>query len=203
MDLTANADLRDHVGRRLAAFDVIASPVEAHRQAAVALALVAAEDGSAGTVICRRGRVGSHRGQLGLPGGAVDHGESPEAAALRELEEEVGLQGEVLGRLDDYVTRSGFHISPFVVWCVGRVPRVTSPTEIVGFTVVPLGELLREDSPRWLDIPESDRPVLQLPLLHSSIHAPTAAYLYQFAEVVLRGRPTRVDTVEEPVFAWR
>ncbi len=76
-----------------------------------------------------------------------------------------------------------------------------SPREIKSVHHVSLTELLRP--PRWVDIPESDRAVLQLPIADSLVHAPTAAVLYQFAEVVLRERPTRVDHVEEPVFAWR
>lgn len=195
--------LRRGIGDRLASWTVVEAPADGHRAAAVAVALVDAGDGQAGFVLCRRGRVGSHQGQWGLPGGGIDDGEAPVDAAVRELVEEVGLTGEVLGRLDDYTTRSGFHISPFVVWCAGGVPTVASPAEIRSVHVVPLAELVRPDSPRWITIPESDRDVLQLPLGEHLVHAPTAAYLWQFAEVALRGRETRVADVEEPVFAWR
>jgi hypothetical protein len=120
------------------------------------------------------------------------------------MAEEVGLDdGEVLGCLDDYVTRSGYHLSGFVVWCPGLSPRITSPAEISRIHLVPLTELVRSDSPRWIRIPESEREVIQLPIGEELIHAPTAALMYQFAEVVFRNRPTRVDQVEEPVFAWR
>jgi hypothetical protein len=57
--------------------------------------------------------------------------------------------------------------------------------------------------PRFLRIPESDAPVIQLPLLGRLVHAPTAAVLHQFREVVLCGRPTRVRHLEQPVFARR
>lgn len=198
-------DLRTQVRDRLAAFEVAAHAHEGLRRAAACIALVAdPSGGAAGLVLCRRGRVGSHQGQWGLPGGRVDPGEGAEAAALRELGEEVGLVAvEVLGRLDDYVTRSGFHISPFVVWCPDAQPQVASPMEIRSVHHVGLDQLVREDSPRWIAIPESDRAVLQLPIGDHLIHAPTAAVLYQFAEVALRGRLTRVHEVEEPVFAWR
>ncbi|MCE5290313.1 MAG: CoA pyrophosphatase, partial [Nocardiaceae bacterium] len=57
--------------------------------------------------------------------------------------------------------------------------------------------------PRFISIAESDRPVIQLPIANSLVHAPTAAVIYQFAEVVLAGRDTRVHDLEQPVFAWR
>jgi hypothetical protein len=53
------------------------------------------------------------------------------------------------------------------------------------------------------DIPESDRPVLRMPVGDSWIAAPTAAVLYQFREVAVQGRSTRVAHYEQPVFAWR
>ena len=57
--------------------------------------------------------------------------------------------------------------------------------------------------PRFISIPESDRPVLQLPLGDQLIHAPTGAVLLQFREVGLLGRiGERVDEIGEPVFAW-
>ena len=200
--------MRPPVDRATIAARLAAHPVDDHdadglRRAAVTVLLV---PGPVGTevVCCLRGRVGSHQHQFGLPGGVVDEGETTREAAERELAEEVGVTGgEVLGRLDDYVTRSGFHITPFVRWAPDAVPRVASAREIVRLLPIPLAELVRDDSPRWLSIPESDRPVLQLPIGDQLIHAPTAAILYQFAEVALRGRTTRVDGVEEPVFAWR
>jgi hypothetical protein len=66
---------------------------------------------------------------------------------------------------------------------------------------VPLRDL--EVSPRFLRIPESDRPVIQLPLVGRLVHAPTAAVLYQFREVVLHDRHTAVSELEQPVWAWR
>ena len=68
---------------------------------------------------------------------------------------------------------------------------------------VPLAELERPDVPRLRPIPESERPVISVPLLGTHIHAPTAAILYQLVEVAIRGRDTRVSHFEQPVFAWR
>ena len=68
---------------------------------------------------------------------------------------------------------------------------------------MPLAELERPDVPRLRQIPESERPVISVPLLGTHIHAPTAAILFQLREVALHGRATRVAHFEQPVFAWR
>lgn len=146
-----------------------------------------------------------HAGQWALPGGREDPGETAEEAALRELHEELGVRldrGAVLGRLDDYVTRSGFVITPVVVWA-GEVELEPNPAEVAHVFRVPLGLLDRPDAPRFVSIPESDRPVVQMPLLGTLVHAPTGAILYQAREVLLHGRTTRVAGLEQPVWAWR
>jgi hypothetical protein len=68
---------------------------------------------------------------------------------------------------------------------------------------VPLTELARPGSPEFIAIPESERPVIRYPILGTLVHAPTAAVLYQFIEVALLGRETRVAHLEQPVWAWR
>lgn len=163
--------------------------------------------GGAAFFLCRRAsRLSSHAAQWALPGGRLDPGESPVEAALRELNEEVGVtltESAVLGMLDDYPTRSGYVITPVVIWGGGRLNPQPAPDEVVAVYRVGLHQLLREDSPRFVTIPESPRPVVQIPLGNDLIHAPTGAVLLQVKWLCLEGRADRVDELEQPVFAWR
>jgi 8-oxo-dGTP pyrophosphatase MutT (NUDIX family) len=199
--------LRARARAHLSAFERQALPDDGRRRAAVAQVLLSDDEGRACFLITRRtATLRKHTGQWALPGGRLDPGETAEDAALRELREEVGLTldgSAVLGVLDDYGTRSGFIITPVVVWA-GPVGELTpNPAEVAKIFRVPLDDLEGPDVPRLISIPESDRPVIQLPLLGTLIHAPTAAVVYQMREVVVHGRPTRVDHFEQPVWAWR
>jgi len=199
--------LRARLRSNLAAFDRHAAVAEGLHAAAVAIVLVPDEAGRAAFLLTRRApRLRSHGGQWALPGGRLDQGESQEAAALRELREELGLALEptrVLGLLDDYPTRSGFVITPVVLWGEGAGEPSPNPREVASVHRIPVAELAGADVPRLRSIPESDRPVISIPLLGTQIHAPTAALLYQLVEVAFRGRDTRVAHFEQPVFAWR
>jgi 8-oxo-dGTP pyrophosphatase MutT (NUDIX family) len=162
--------------------------------------------GGGAFLLCRRtSQLRSHAGQWALPGGRIDAGETAIEAALREVDEEVGLRltdAEVIGRLDDYATRSGYVITPVVLWAGVDAPVHPSPDEVVAVYHVGL-HALRDGEPRFVTIPESDRPVVQIPLGRTLVHAPTGAVLYQFREVAIAGRAgTRVDHLEQPVFAW-
>jgi 8-oxo-dGTP pyrophosphatase MutT (NUDIX family) len=183
-------------------------PADDLHRAAVAVVVVDDGEGRAGFLLCRRAaKLNRHARQWALPGGRIDHGESVEDAARREVHEEVGLSlGDdcVLGRLDDYPTRSGFAITPVVTWAGGPVDLRPDPIEVASVHTIALDELQREDSPRFVSIPESDRPVVQVPLGHHLVHAPTGAVLVQFRWVALEGRVgERVDHFEQPKFAWR
>jgi 8-oxo-dGTP pyrophosphatase MutT (NUDIX family) len=198
---------RVQAAARLASFDHRRIALDGHRAAAVAVALCTDARGEACFLLTRRARkLRTHSGQWALPGGRIDAGESAAQAALREFHEELGLELEpdaVLGLLDDYATRSGFVMTPVVVWAGEQPVLEPNPDEVAKAYVVPLVDLDRPDAPRFVTIPESDRPVVQMPLLGALIHAPTAAILFQLREVVVHGRPTRVAHLEQPVFAWK
>jgi 8-oxo-dGTP pyrophosphatase MutT (NUDIX family) len=163
--------------------------------------------GGAAFLLCRRtSRLKAHAAQWALPGGRLDSGESAVEAALRELDEEVGIKlaaSTVLGLLDDYPTRSGYVITPVVIWGGGRLDPRPAPDEVVAVYRVGLHQLQRADSPRFISIPESRRPVVQIPLGNHLIHAPTGAVLLQVRWLCLEGRHDPVDQLEQPVFAWQ
>ena len=178
------------------------------KRAAVAIVLVeagAADDGTAFVLTRRAPGLRSHRGQWALPGGRCDEGETPVAAALRELHEELGLElgpDHLLGLLDDYPTRSGYLITPVVLWSAKGAVLTPSPDEVASAHRIALEDIERADAFDFTAIPESTRRVIRFRHAAQFIHAPTAALIYQFREV-LAGRDTRVDELEQPVFAWK
>jgi len=208
--------LRSALSANLAAHERRAQPLDGRRHAAVAIVLVDSDPKrdrgvvgvarGAAFLLCQRAlRMSRHAGQWALPGGKLDAGETPLDTALRELEEELGVRldpASLVGWLDDYPTRSGYVITPAVLW--GEANPALKPAREEVFAVYRVGlEPLIDTVPRFISIPESDRPVLQLPLGDQLIHAPTAAVLFQFRQVGLLGRiGERVDEIGEPVFAW-
>jgi len=174
------------------------------RRAAVAIVIVGDADGRACFLLTRRAAtLKRHAGQWALPGGGIDAGETPQAASLRELHEEIGLSldpSDIVGMLDDYPTRSGFVITPVVVWGSAEPVLDPDPSEVESVHLVPV-ELLEEE-PVFLDGPEPERPIIRVPLYGRFVHAPTGAVLHQMHEVALRGRATRVAHYDQPSFAW-
>ena len=190
----------------LARFPRVPASPDGLKAAAVAVCVVVQDDGGLALLITQRaGTLRSHAGQWALPGGRREPGEPPADAARRELHEETGVSvaaGDVLGRLDDYATRSGYLITPVVVWGGPADPAMRGPeTEVAGIHVIPLADF--DVPPRLVRIPESTAPVIQLPLLGEYLYAPTAAIIYQFCQVGLHGNIIRVAHFEQPVFAWR
>ncbi len=214
-----DASLRARITNHLRGFHVQVAAPSGHRSAAVAVAVTEEGHGArvdglarptawstrAALILTRRAaNLGNHAGQWALPGGRIDAGETPEQAALREMSEEVGLQLEtdaVIGRLDDYVSRSGYVITPVVVWA-GKAPVLApNPGEVASVHRIAVSEFMRADAPLLDPIADSVHPVLRMPVGRSWIAAPTAAILYQFREVCIAGRATRVVHFEQPLFA--
>lgn len=224
-DLPRDDALRQRIQRHLQDFPVQRAPASVTgdplHTAAVALAIVDEGPGAglrglptptawstqAALLLTRRSaQLRRHAGQWALPGGRLDAGETPEQAALREMAEEVDLvldASAVLGRLDDFVTRSGFVITPVVVWAGAARELRPNPQEVASVHRIPAAEFLRADAPLLDRIAQSEHEVLRMPVGDDWIAAPTAALLYQFREVCLEGRATRVAHYEQPLFAWK
>ena len=228
---TYDERLRARLAANLARHPVREHPLEGRKLAAVALVVVdssadhevgigsqrtdggadlepdpAVLGGPAVLLTKRPARMNRHAGQWALPGGRVDPGEEPADAARREVHEELGLAlpaHALLGRLDDYPTRSGYVVRPFVLWGGAWPDLRPSPDEVADVYRVGHRELQVPDSPREVRIPESDRPVVQVPFRGRLVHAPTAAVLLQYRWVALEGGSGRVDYYDQPVFAWR
>jgi mutator protein MutT len=214
-------ELRQLLTRHLAGFEPQSLPADGRKRAAVVLGVTqeghgAEVDGlphhtgwstAPALLLTRRaGGLRSHAGQWALPGGRMDDGETPEQAALRELQEEIGLRpspSALLGRLDDYATRSGYLITPVVLWLDAARELQLNPQEVHSAHRIPMSELMRADAPILNVVQSTQRQVLRMPVGVRWIAAPTAAFLLQFREVCLLGRPTRVAHFDQPAFAWK
>jgi len=208
MTYSFNDELRQLAAARCAAFPPLPdTPSSLLKRAAVAVVIAAADNGVDAAILLTRRAEGlrAHGGQWALPGGRCDEGETPAAAALRELDEELGVklgEQDVLGLLDDYATRSGYLIKPVVIWAGAGTEIRPNPQEVESVHRVPLASIASPDALSFVAIPQSDKPVIRIRVGERFVHAPTAAVIYQFLEV-LAGRSTRVRDYEQPVFAWK
>ncbi len=182
IQLSINNRLRDYIASNLQKLEVRVFDVTQQKHAAVAVTITNCHWGAymgeidfdettvdlaAVILTTRASNLSHHAGQRSFPGGRVDAGETPEQAALRELHEEVGVKlshKAILGRLDDYATRSGFVISPVVVWGGPNLALKANPAEVEIIHHIPVSELLRDDAPILESIPESEHPVLKMPI---------------------------------------
>lgn len=219
-EFICNDALRERICLNLAAFKALPHERDGFKKAAVAITVVDVFHGpdlnglsnpdywdkEAALVLTRRNsKLKDHSGQWAFPGGGIEEGESVEETALRELHEEVGLDlnfDSVIGCLDDFTTRSGFIITPVVIWAGAGIDLNPNPAEVASVHRIAIAEFMRDDAPILQQIPQSKNPVLLMPVGVSWIAAPTAALIYQFREVAILGKDTRVAHYEQPYFAW-
>lgn len=202
--------LRERIVTNLAEFERTIVEDSALRQAGVVIAIVRnlSDDGAAVLLTKRPANLRRHAGQFALPGGRLEPGETPTEAAIRELAEEMRMivdSGDILGTLDDFPTRSGFRITPIVVWGGEAREIDPDPVEVAKVFRIPLTELDSPAIPRLTPSADRQQPVMSAPLPTTGgvVYAPTAALLYQFREVAMHGRSTRVAHFDQPKFAWR
>ncbi|GMR22285.1 MAG: CoA pyrophosphatase [Acidobacteriota bacterium] len=209
MRIELDDDFRERVHERVKRFERRDIVDDELVRAAVAVTIVGNDDGDAAFIITQRPlTLRRHAGQWALPGGRADEGETITETALREVQEEVGLELDaegVVGLLDDFQTRSGFIITPVVVWGPERPELHPDPTEVYAAHVVPLAALDAPGVPIIAPSKPGERPLIYfpMPLLGTTIWAPTAAMLFQTREVLLHGRATRVAHFEQPRWAWQ
>jgi 8-oxo-dGTP pyrophosphatase MutT (NUDIX family) len=196
-------EFRTSIASNMRLFRRVAAP-EPLVPAAVAVVVLADANGEASIpLFLRAAGLSRHPGQFALPGGKLNPGERAEVGALRELREELGLAAAddaILGLLDDYDTRSGFTITPAVVWSRAAAADLEpSDDEVAELYLLKMGDL--RSAVAGASRGTSRSFCLELPW--GPVYAPTAAILYQFSEVALDGRPSRVNDFYQPPFARR
>ena len=194
--------VRETIERNLRRLERQASTL-AQTPAAVAIVIMLDGEVPILPIFQRTQTMSRHAGQMAIPGGRVHDREGVHECALRELAEELGItlsRDDILGDLDDFDTRSGFTITPVVAWSgAGRGALKPSPAEVARIFLVPvpeLGEAAAEAAHR-----PPDR--FSLVLREVEVFAPTAAILYQFSEVAVDGRSTRVADFHQPSWTHR
>ncbi len=210
-NFTITTKLRDGLTENLRRFKPVSIENADLRHAAVAVVVAGSPDDFTipGILLTRRPvRLNRHSGQYALPGGKIDPGETPQVAALRELHEELGLKLEessIIGRLDDYPTRSRFRITPIVFWLGSTYGLTPCADEVDRVFHLPFNELDSDAIPVFEPGVEAGRPVLcsNFPTLGHRMYSPTASIVYQFREVAIRAQPTRVSHFDQPRFAWK
>lgn len=198
--------LRARIEANLATFERIAIDPEGRRRAAVAIVLTPTPDGPAFLLTRRALHMRRGAGNYALPGGNLDPGEDAIDAARRETDEELGVKvprEAALGLLDDFVTLGGHVVTPVVFWLADPVEIHPNPEEVHAAWFVPLSDLDHPRSPRRTRNPTGGPSILRMYVRGSWINPPTAAWIYQFREVCLRGKPCRTDAIGQPGWTAR
>ena len=174
---------------------------ESLKPAAVAIVVMDCDGVPSVPIFQRSSNMSRHAGQMALPGGRLHEGETTEECAIRELHEELGLRvrsDDVVGLLDDFDTRSGFTITPVVIWTDAQTAGLQpSKFEVAELFVIAIPELRAAVSRA------GPGQAFSLRFERVQVFAPTAAILYQFSEVALDGREARVTDFYQPPFTHR
>jgi 8-oxo-dGTP pyrophosphatase MutT (NUDIX family) len=192
--------LRRRIAVNLAAFERRAIVRPDLRRAAVAV-LLSPHEGQVCYVLTRRAltlRRGA--GNYALPGGNLERGEDALDGAIRETSEELGVlarRRQALGLLDDFVTLGGHVVTPVVLWSSTPLTLAPDPVEVHEAWRLPIAELDHPDAPRSEPNPDGAA-ILKMFARGHWINPPTAAILYQFREVALYGRATRIADIGQP-----
>lgn len=166
-------------------------PLAALRPAAVLVPIVRRAAGDTILLTLRTPHLHAHAGQISFPGGGIDAADAdPLAAALRETEEEIGLPRsgiEIIGRLDTYVSRTGFEIHPFVGLVAPPFELSPDPFEVAEIFELPLAFILAPGNPKQhrVTVQGVERQYYAFPYRDRYVWGVTAGILRNLRDILL------------------
>lgn len=177
--------LREILGRRVS----IAIDAPNLRRASVLIPIIRSKRGWSLLLTRRSENLAAHSGQIAFPGGAVEDGELLQEEAIRETQEEVGIPGasvELIGRLDDLITNSGFLVAPFVGVVNEPIDYVIHASEVIEAFEVPIDVLLdtRKPEVRYVSFRNRKVPAYFYPYKQYEIWGLTGRMLKAFLDMV-------------------